>query len=266
MVSERVGGAGLLVSLLLVGAAGLAAFGGGDRTGLVTTFLGTAVVAFAVGMFGVRRRVTGVGVRVPLLVASAVAAVAVIAGTVLPVSGVVLAIPVVVLAVFVIAQGGWRVGDAGIFALLLGMGTGAGYILAATFDSDTGSYGDQGALLLIALGVMASCAAVALHRGCGRRLRWALVLPPALAMAAAVGGADLVGDAALLVFGLPALLSLAGAWMWIGVALVRGSGQMHLNRVAAPALGEKPLQLRAEVRVGDRGEDVLDLELRALLD
>jgi hypothetical protein len=223
VVSERIGGAGLLVSLLLVGAAGLAeASGGGDRTGFVTTFLGAAVVAFAVGMVGVRQRVTGAGVRVLLLVASAVAAVAAIAGTVLPVSGVVLAIPVGVLAAFAIARSGWRLGDAAIFALLLGIGTGAGYILAATLDPDTGSYGDQGALLLIALGVAASCAAVALHRGCGRRLRYALVLPPALAVTAVVGGADLVGDAAPMVFGLPALVSLAGAWVWIGVAAGQG--------------------------------------------
>ncbi|MGH9002281.1 MAG: hypothetical protein ACRDYV_04055, partial [Acidimicrobiia bacterium] len=132
-MSERIGGTGLLASLLLVGVAGLAEMSGpGDRTGLVTTFLGAAVVAFAVGMFGVRQRITGVGVRVPLLVASAVASVAVIAGTVLPVSGVVLAIPVIVVAVVAIAPGGWRLGDAAIFALLAGMATGAGYVLAAT--------------------------------------------------------------------------------------------------------------------------------------
>ncbi|MGH8974304.1 MAG: hypothetical protein ACRD0C_14025 [Acidimicrobiia bacterium] len=120
-----------------------------------------AVVAFTMGMFAVRRRATGEGVPVPLLVASAVGAVAAIVGTTVRVSGVALAVPVVAIAAVVIARSRWRLGDTGILGLLIGLGTGAGYGLAAVLDPDTGSYGDQGAILLVLLGVLVSCAAVA---------------------------------------------------------------------------------------------------------
>jgi hypothetical protein len=55
--------------------------------------------------------------------------------------------------VVAIARSDWKVGDAGILALLLGLGTEAGYLLDAALDPDTGSYGDEGAIVLVALGI-----------------------------------------------------------------------------------------------------------------
>jgi hypothetical protein len=150
------------------------------------------VVACTVGMLAMRNRATGEGIPFPLLVASALGAAAAIVGTTVRVSGVALSVPVVAIAAVVLARSRWRLGDAGILLLLLGLGTGAGYSLAAALDPDTGSYGDQGAILLVFLGVLVSLAASARYwfraGGPGRRCFGRLRSRTARAGAGSAGG------------------------------------------------------------------------------
>jgi prepilin signal peptidase PulO-like enzyme (type II secretory pathway) len=91
---------------------------------------------------------------------------ALLVGTVLPVSGVVLAVPVIAAIAVVVWRSPWRVGDMAALVLVAGAGTALGYLLAATLDPDTGSYADQGALLLALAGVLATLTAIA--SGVGR--------------------------------------------------------------------------------------------------
>ena len=111
---------------------------------------GTLLFAFALST----RRLTIVGSWSDGLsvVAWAVTVVAEIIGTVAHVSGVVLSFPVLALGLLVVARSKWRLGDLSLFVLVAGMGLGIAYLIAASINPDTGSYGDQGAIGLIALG------------------------------------------------------------------------------------------------------------------
>jgi hypothetical protein len=118
-------------------------------------------VALLLGAVIVRRRDTG---RLPapaFWLACIVAFGAVALGTIVPrIPGVPLAVPVVVFAGVVIVRGGWRLGDAGLFLVVLGIGMGVSYVGAAVLDPDTGSYADQGALVLAFLGGVLCMAAI----------------------------------------------------------------------------------------------------------
>ena len=68
------------------------------------------------------------------------------------------------MAFVVIVRSRWRLGDAGILTPFAALGTGAGYALAAALQPHAGSYGDQGAIVLAALGFALSSVVVALLR------------------------------------------------------------------------------------------------------
>lgn len=125
-------------------------------------------------MFGLRRHVTDQGLQ-PLALASAAAVAATIVGTTGRVSGVVLGVPVAAVAIVVIARSKWRLGDAGIFVILAGLGTGAAYVLDAILHPDTGSYGDQAAAAEIAFGIGLWSLAVAFLRELPRTVRVLLI-------------------------------------------------------------------------------------------
>lgn len=108
----------------------------------------------------VRRRATG---RYPdrwFWVACALGTVAVLVGTVLEISGVLLAVPVVFVGGFSVLRGRWLVGDTGLLLIFLGVGTAVAYLLAASLNPDTGSFGDQAAIALVVCGTIVSLTAV----------------------------------------------------------------------------------------------------------
>lgn len=76
------------------------------------------------------------------------------------VSGVLLTVPVVAVAAFAVLRGGWLLGDPGLFVTVLGTGMAWAYILAAVLDPDTGSFADQGALLLFGVGAVICVVAI----------------------------------------------------------------------------------------------------------
>jgi hypothetical protein len=133
---------------------------------MILLLLAAGELLVATGLALWRRRLVG---GVPGKSFGAVAAMTVAAllvGTVLPVSGVVLAVPVITAIAVVVWRSPWRVGDMAALVLVAGAGTALGYLLAATLDPDTGSYADQGALLLALAGVLATLTAIA--SGVGR--------------------------------------------------------------------------------------------------
>lgn len=109
---------------------------------------------------GVRRRATG---RLPgrwFWAACAIGTVAVTVGTVRDISGVLLAVPVILVGGFAVLRGGWLVGDTGLLLIFLGVGTAVAYLLAASLNPDTGSFGDQAAMALVVCGTVVSLTAV----------------------------------------------------------------------------------------------------------
>lgn len=140
---------------------------------MVETLVGGSlvVVVTAWTVFS-RRRTTGSPPPTLFWLTVAVGVIAVTIGTAVNISGVLLSIPVLALAVVAIWRSAWRVGDVGLLVLFLGLGTGGAYLLVSAFDPDTGSYGDQGALWLVALGILL-CAAASTgslaRRALGRR-------------------------------------------------------------------------------------------------
>jgi hypothetical protein len=126
-----------------------------------TVVQGALAIGLMVATFLVRRRSTG---RLPDLrfwMACLVAVVTVTVGTTVKVSGVLLAVPAVAVAGFVILRGGWWLGDAGLFLMVLGMATAVAYLAVAALDPDTGSSADQGAVLLVIAGGVVCLAAMA---------------------------------------------------------------------------------------------------------
>ena len=216
---ERSGGTGLLASVGLAAAAGVAeATVPGDATQPVTVLLTAAAAGFTAGMIGLRARTTGVGLRSSLLAASALGAAAAVVGTTMSVSGVALTVPVVVAATLAIRGGGWRLGDTGIFALLVGLGMAAGSLMAGSRDPDTGSFADQGSLVLVVLGAGACSLAAARLTAVPALVRVGLVIPPAVGVIATFAGPGPGTSAVAL-----GLLAVAwgGAWTWIGRFLRR---------------------------------------------
>ncbi|MFN2489497.1 MAG: hypothetical protein ABR529_07135 [Actinomycetota bacterium] len=191
-----------------------------DASGPGTAVVVLAVVGFMIGMFGLRRRITDHGLRA-LLIASAVGIAASIVGTAFRVSGVALGLPVAVAAIVALARSRWRLGDAGIFTTLLGLGSGAGYVLDARLHPNTGSYGDQGAVALVALGICLSSAAMALLRHLPRSARLSLAGACALTALSFIGLLGAMEGAAPVVVGLSAALLGSAGWVSAGIDLMR---------------------------------------------
>jgi hypothetical protein len=220
---QQIEAATSIVSVLLMAAAlTLLAADSGDASGPATAISAGSRVCLIVGMIGLRRRVTEQSLR-PLGVACVATVVATIIGTTTHISGIALAVPIAPIAIYVIAGSKWRLGDAGIFALVTGMGTGLAYVLEAALHADTGSYGDQGALALIVLGLGVTCLAVGLLSELSRMVRVPLMMAFVLIGISFVGLIGGFGGALPLMFALGAGLLGGGAWIRLGVDLWRGS-------------------------------------------
>ena len=98
-----------------------------------------------------RRRIIGAAAGGRLLGITGAIVVLIIVGTVVDVSGVALAFPVLAAVGFELWRSPWRGGDGALFLLGVLAGTALGYQAATTVETDTGSYGDQGALALAVL-------------------------------------------------------------------------------------------------------------------
>lgn len=114
---------------------------------------GAVLLLFAFALLGRRRRRTGAWVDGTLIVTWVVTILAEVIGTIARVSGVVLTIPVAVLGVAVVARSKWKLGDISLLVLVSGIGLGVATLIDGALHPDTGSYADQGAIWLIALGV-----------------------------------------------------------------------------------------------------------------
>ena len=115
--------------------------------------LAAVEAAAGAGLLVLRRRVVGESAQTLLGVVAVATVAALIIGTTVQVSGVALAVPVVAGVALVLLHSEWRSGDLAMLTLVAAAGSALGYQLAATIDPDTGSYGDQGALLLAVLAV-----------------------------------------------------------------------------------------------------------------
>lgn len=220
MLIVRAAGAALIASVLFSGvAAGLLSIESGDVTGQITAISAVALVAFTGGMLGVRDGVTRDGLGA-LLVASAIGIVAVIVGTSVRISGVALGVPVAAIAIYVIARSSWKLGDTGMFITLLGLGTGGGYVLDAALHENTGSYGDQGAVALVAVGIVLCSVAVSLLRQTRRSLRLMLAAACTLIALSLFSLAIDAGSVPLILAAAGAILWGAG-WLGVGADLLR---------------------------------------------
>jgi hypothetical protein len=108
-----------------------------------------------------RRRATRTFPSALFWVACVLGVIAVLVGTTVEVSGLLLAVPVVVIASVAVARGGWALGDCGLLLTILGIGSAFAYRVATELDPETGSYADQSAPALVALGTVVSVTAVA---------------------------------------------------------------------------------------------------------
>jgi hypothetical protein len=219
---QQVTAAAFIVSVLLIAVAlTVVVVDSGDASGPVTAIAAGSLVCFIVGMLGLRRRVTEQSLR-PLALTCVATVVATIIGTTTDISGIALAVPIAPIAIYVIAGSKWRLGDAGILVLVTGMGTGLAYVLDSALHADTGSYGDQGALALIALGFAASSLAVALLSDPSRMVRVPLMMAFVLIGISFVGLIGAFEGVLPLVLALGAGLLSGGAWIRLGVDLWRG--------------------------------------------
>lgn len=121
--------------------------------------LAAVEAAAAGGLFWLRRRLVGESAAAVMLIVCLATVAALVVGTVLDVSGVALAIPVMLGMGWVLRVSRWRPGDVAILAMVAAAASALGYQLAATIDPDTGSYGDQGAMLLALLALPLGIAA-----------------------------------------------------------------------------------------------------------
>jgi SAM-dependent methyltransferase len=132
------------------------------------TYMGKTVVqavltfALVAATLLVRRRATGHLPGLLFWVACLFGVIAIGVGTTVDVSGVLLAVPVIAVAGLAIVRGGWRLGDSGLFLIVLGVGTAVAYVIEAAIDPDTGSFGDQGAFGLVVVGAVVCLIAMAL--------------------------------------------------------------------------------------------------------
>lgn len=217
---QKIAGAAFIVSVLLIaGALAVVLGNSGDSSGPVAGLGAGSLVAFIVGMLGLRRGVTDQSLR-PLALASGAVSVATIIGTTTHTSGVALAVPITPIAIVVIARSKWRLGDTGIFAIVTGLGTGAAYVLNAALDPGTGSYGDQGAAALIGLGLALSSLAVALLSDLSRMVRIPLIMAFVLTAISFVGLMGVFEGATPLMLALGAALLGGVAWIRLGVDLL----------------------------------------------
>jgi hypothetical protein len=113
------------------------------------------------GLVLLRRRAVGAAPGGGFRAVAAMTVAVLVVGTVLPWSGVVLAVPVIAGITIVVWRSRWRAGDLATLLLIAGAGAALGYQLAATLDPDTGSYGDQSALMLGVAGGATTVVAVA---------------------------------------------------------------------------------------------------------
>lgn len=216
---QQMAGAAFILSVLLGAMAFMVVLANsGEASGSVTAIASASLVTFIIGMLGLRRHVTDHGLQ-PLMLASIAAIAATIVGTTVRISGVALSVPVAGIAVVVIARSEWRLGDTGILAILAGLGTGAAYVLDAALHRSTGSYGDQGAAVLVMLGIGLSSLAVALLRDLPRTVRTSLIAAFVLTGISFVGLVGAFHGAAPLVLAFAAALLGGGAWIRLGVDL-----------------------------------------------
>jgi LPXTG-motif cell wall-anchored protein len=123
--------------------------------------LGAGLLAFVLVLLARRRHISGSWVDKTLIASWGITIAAEIIGTLAHVSGVLLSVPVFAIGVLVVVRSSWKLGDLSVVVLVAGMGLGLAYLIDAATDSDTGSYNDQGALWLTALGVVLGLIALA---------------------------------------------------------------------------------------------------------
>jgi hypothetical protein len=226
---ERLGGAGFVASLALTGAAAFTPkWIPSVSDWLAPVIAAAAVVAFVVGLFGVRTRMTSAP-RTQLLVAAGAGIAAVIVGTIFGIPGVTLTVPVLLAAAIAIFRSRWRWGDAAIFMLLVGLGMGVAYLIEASIHPDTGSYGDQGAILIVTVGALFAPIAVALVKGLPTGIRIALIAAPTVPVVVFVVFSDELGDWSLLVLGVPVALLWIVGWGYVGVDLWRVKPRLEFH-------------------------------------
>ncbi|MGI8706740.1 MAG: hypothetical protein ACR2LG_00825 [Actinomycetota bacterium] len=218
---ERLGGVGFVASLVLTGVAALTPnWVPSVSDWLAPVIAAAAVIAFVVGLFGVRTCMTSAP-RTQLLLAAGAGIAAVIVGTIFGIPGVPLTAPVLLAAAIAIVRSRWRLGDAAIVMLLVGLGMGVAYLIEASIHPDTGSYGDQGAILMVAVGALFAAIAVALVKSLPTCIRIALIAAPTVPVVAFVGFSDELGDSSLLVLGGPVALLWIVGWGYVGLDLWR---------------------------------------------
>lgn len=115
--------------------------------------LAVAEAAAGAGLLRLRQRVVGEWADARGAVAGAITLAALIVGTGAAVSGVVLTVPVIAAMGWALRRSLWRPGDTALLVLITALGAAVGYQVAAILDPDTGSYGDQGAILLAMVAV-----------------------------------------------------------------------------------------------------------------
>jgi hypothetical protein len=210
-------GACLIGSVILWFAAAVAS--ARSAAGVELGILATALVLLLIGMSGVRHRTVGRPLTGPLVATSLLGVLAEVLGTTVPEWGGAVSIPVIAAVVSVLWWSRWRLGDLALLAMVLGMGMGLAYLIEAALHPDTGSYGDQGALLLAGTGAGLSWIVVGINRRTPAPARILVLAGSLLAIVALVAGSS-VSTAAYVAVGLPALVFggagfvAQGADMW----------------------------------------------------
>ncbi len=171
-------------------------------------------------MWSLHREVTTQGVGL-LVIVSTLAIAATIVGTTVAVSGVALALPVAVIAIATIARAQWKIGQAGILVLALGLGAGVAYQLEAALHPETGSYGDQGAIALAAAGLALCSAAASLLRWLPRGARRLLAIACVLTPVCGIGLVGAMSGSGLLLVGVATATAWTAGWIYVGVHLLR---------------------------------------------
>ncbi len=216
---ERAAGAALIMSAVLAAVStALTLANAGDTTGPLAVLDGIAVITFLMGFVGLRQRVTNATLR-PLLLVAALAVAVGFVGTIVKISGVALAVPVVAAIAYVIIRSTWRVGDMAILLLIIGIGIGFAYLVAAQLDPSTGSQNDQGAVILVGLGLVLAALAAALLRTLPVTVRVAIIAAPLLVIVAAAGLGAILEDAGPLVLAPPIIACWSGSWGYVGARL-----------------------------------------------
>jgi hypothetical protein len=198
--------------------------------GTETALIAAGVLLFTAGLLGVRHRVAGHGPGLLFMVVAAVAITAHVIGSTIRISGVLLSVPVLAGMALVLWRSDWRLGDLALMTTISGLGAGAAYLIVALVDPDTGSFGDQGAVVLIGLGLVMSLLTLVLTTSLPRAAR---ALIPA-GVATLVLGAVLmaaIGSGVGLILTVPGAVAMAVALVWIGMTLTNARAGDELRYV-----------------------------------